>query len=502
MSAATTEATAERDRTSFTRSFWLAFVLPWALAHTVLDGTATWLSLHGAPLVFGSRLLLIAWPAAVGLLAWGTMSTYRAAGAHAAAGQAPMWRWAGLTTMTTALLFTAATLVLVVLPRLPEAWQHARGSDALEPARLSSSSQGRAWRLQGALALGDGERIAALLRPRETGKLLELQLDQGHRAEALRLADELAAQAWRTRVVGNCGLSCVNVFLAGRDRQLMPEGRLALHRRAPASLNPLWRAWSRQQEARQWQQAGLPQHLVLKALSATPARPWYPEMDELLAAGLAGVPGRPLDVALPEGNAPASEWLDALRSNPVWLALERRLPGMLAAAVEPLPNARAAGVPDTPLQVLAQQALQARLPELLREASTALREHYTGLQADRLAALGPASADTCRRMLAGDPRLLRELPAPLRLREAAWLLDVASDAPPAEPARGLNTLELEVLARAVGSRAPSLLPALGPADRSGRSAIDCALATQLLAEVSRLPVAERRLALRLMYGRP
>ena len=51
-----------------------------------------------------------------------------------------------------------------------------------------------------------------------------------------------------------------------------------------------------------------------------------------------------------------------------------------------------------------------------------------------------------------------------------------------------------------GSRAPGLLLALGPAERSGRTAIDCSLAAQLLAEVARLPVAERRLALRLMYG--
>ncbi len=500
MSAAARAAADDRDRHFLARSFWLAFVLPWALAHVVLDGTATWLALHGAPLVFGSRLLFIAWPAAVLLLAWGAARTWRAATAHAAAGHAPLWRWTALAAMAAALLYTAATLVLQVLPRMTEVWQHAQGNDALEPARLSPSASGHAWRLQGALALGDGERVAAWLRPREAGKLLELQLDHGHRAEALRLANELVAQGWRTRVVGHCGLGCVNVFLAGRDRQLMPEGRLALHGLAPASLNPLWRAWSRQQEARQWQQAGLPPHLVLKALSATPARPWHPEMDELVTAGLIGVPGRPLDVAMPEGDAPASEWRDALRSNPVWLALERRLPGTLAAAVEPLPNARAAGLADARLQVLAQQALQARLPELLREASIALREHHAGLQAERLAALGPASADTCRRMLAGDPTLLRELPAPLRLREAAWLIDVASEAPPADPSRGLKPLEHEVLIRALGSRAPGLLLALGPAERSGRTAIDCSLAAQLLAEVARLPVAERRLALRLMYG--
>jgi hypothetical protein len=130
-----------------------------------------------------------------------------------------------------------------------------------------------------------------------------------------------------------------------------------------------------------------------------------------------------------------------------------------------------------------------------------LREHYTDLLAERLAALGTTTADTCRRMLAGDPALLRELPAPLRLREAAWLIDVASETSPADPARGLKPLEHEVLIRALGLRAPSLLLALGPAGGGGRTAIDCSLAAQLLAEVAGLPVAERRLALRLMYGR-
>lgn len=184
MSTAESGSTGEPDPVSFTRSFWLAFALPWTLAHTVLDGTATWLALHGAPLVPGSGVLLIAWPVTVGLLAWGAVRTWRAAAAHAAAGHAPLWRWSALITMTAALVFTAATLALKVLPRAPQAWQHAQGRDVLEPARLSTSPQGRAWRLQGGFDLGDGARIAALLRPHQGPKLLELQLDHGHRAEA------------------------------------------------------------------------------------------------------------------------------------------------------------------------------------------------------------------------------------------------------------------------------------------------------------------------------
>jgi hypothetical protein len=501
---ADTGAAPAGDEASLARSFWLDFVLPWLGAHLGLDGLATWMALHGTPLAGGSMVWLAAWPLFWLWLAWGAWRTTRAASVHAACGGPAAARIAALATMALVLLFTATTTVLHVLPRVPAAWRHAQGEDSLPAARMTAAPEGHKLLLQGPLAQGDGERTAALVSQAGAARLLELQSSGGHRAEALRLAETLAAGGWRTRVVGPCEMACVLVFLAGRDRQLMPEGRLALHRQEPASLNPLWRTWARQEEAAQWQRAGLPPMLVIKALSAPANQPWHPEMDELTAAGLVGVPGRPLDLALPAARAPApaTEWLAALRSNPVWLTLERKLPGTLAAAAEHLQAARETGTEGATLQTQAQRAIQARLPDLLRDASISLREHYAGLQAERLAAIGPGSADTCRRVLAADPALLRDLPAPLRQREAAWLADVATETPDAHPARGLNALEHEVLSRALGERAPGLLVALGRPERASSPATGCAMATQLLAEVLKLPAAERRLALRLMYDRP
>ena len=501
MKPADTGAAPARGKASLAGSFWLGFVLPWVVVHTGLDGLATWMALQGTPLVAGSIVWLAAWPLCWVGLAWAAWRTTRAASAHAAAGGPAAWRVAALAAVALALLFTAATTALHVLPRVPAAWRHAQGQDSLQAARITAAPEGHKLMLQGPLALGEGERIAAQLTQARGATLLELQSGGGHRAEALRVAETLAAGGWRTRVVGPCEMACVLVFLAGRERQLMPEGRLALHRQEPASLNPLWRAWARHEEAAQWQRAGLPPRLVIKALSASADQPWHPEMDELTAGGLVGVPGRPLDLALPAAQAPATEWLAALRSNPVWLALERRLPGTLASAAEHLQAARDAGAGDAALQAQAQRAVQARLPDLLREASISLREHYASLQAERLAALGPGSADTCRRVLAADPALLRELPAPLRQSEGDWLADVATETPDTQPARGLNALELEVLSRALGERAPGLLVALGRPERASSPATSCTMATQLLAEVLKLPVAERRLALRLMYDR-
>lgn len=501
MRPADSGAAPTRGEASLARCFWLGIAVPWLVMHAGLDGLATWLAVHGTPLVSGSIVWLAAWPLCWLWLAWGAWCTTRAALAHAAAGGPAPARLATLMAMALALLFTAATSALHVLPHVPDAWRYARGHDSLSAAPVTAAPEGHKLLLHGALALGDGERIAALVTQAGDASLLELQSSGGHRAEAWRLAETLATRAWRTRVVGPCEMACALVFLAGRERQLMPEGRLALHRQAPASLNPLWRAWARHEEAAQWQRAGPPRMLVIKAMSAPPNQPWHPEMDELTAAGLVGVPGRPLDLALPATHAPANEWTIALRANPIWLALERRLPGTLATAAEHLQAARDAGADETTQQIQAQRVVQARLPELLRVASISLRDHYTTLQAERLDALGPASADTCRRLLAADPALLRELPAPLRQREAAWLADVAAETPDSQPTRSLNALEHEVLSRALGERAPGLLVALGRPERATGPATACAMATQLLAEVLKLPVAERRLALRLMYDR-
>ncbi len=143
--------------------------------------------------------------------------------------------------------------------------------------------------------------------------------------------------------------------------------------------------------------------------------------------------------------------------------------------------------------------LQARVPELLLDAGPEIREQFLALTVDQLATTRGAGPEACRAVLAGDAAVVHALPPALAQREAAWLMDAVAEPPQAVPPRRASSLEVEVMRRTLGDRAPALLANLGrPAQAEGRGPA-CELSTALMAEVLRLPAAERKLATRLMY---
>jgi hypothetical protein len=90
------------------------------------------------------------------------------------------------------------------------------------------------------------------------------------------------------------------------------------------------------------------------------------------------------------------------------------------------------------------------------------------------------------------------LPPALAAREAAWLAQAAREQPIGPSPRPLNPLEREVLRRTLGDRAAGQLAALWrPAP--GAAAQDCDRSRVLAAAVLKLPVGERRLALRAVF---
>jgi hypothetical protein len=285
--------------------------------------------------------------------------------------------------------------------------------------------------------------------------------------------------------------------MAGRGRQVMPDGRLGLRRVDPGAINPLM-PWL----AKRWLQAtyrgaGLPDTFVVKALSTPPSRRWHPEVGELLSSGVIGVPGRPLDVHLPAPGGSIAEYAEALTSNPAWRVLAARQPGLIEAGAERMHRVAAddaaGGTADDAVQIAGQRVIEALLQNLLRDSGPALRDIYLQLLNDQLQAARPAGDEACRGVLAGDTAARRALPAPLVVREATWLVDAA--AVPAEPQQPLTPLAWEVIRRALGERASVVIASL----RRPKPADGCERPAALLAEVLQLPPGERKLALRLMF---
>ena len=108
----------------------------------------------------------------------------------------------------------------------------------------------------------------------------------------------------------------------------------------------------------------------------------------------------------------------------------------------------------------------------------------------------------CRELLLGDPLAHRRLPPELAWREAEWLLGALKEAPANLVPRRPTALELEVIRRTLGPRAPVQLATLWRPTRppSAREP-DCNVADALLSELRTLAAPQRRLALRLLFDR-
>ena len=142
------------------------------------------------------------------------------------------------------------------------------------------------------------------------------------------------------------------------------------------------------------------------------------------------------------------------------------------------------------------------LPGLLARASPETRWMFTQVLLAQINALRLLDPAACRDLLLGDPAAHRRLPPTLAWREAEWLLGALAEAPRADAPRRPTALEVEVIRRTLGPRAPQQLAGLWrPLTVQSPREPDCNLAEALIAELGSLAAPERRLALRLMYER-
>jgi hypothetical protein len=398
-------------------------------------------------------------------------------------------------------LVTAVSVVLDVLPQYRGWVTLARGqepSGGLQ-SRLSANGQRLQW--SGAIGLGDAERVRRWLDAAPQVQLVELDSPGGRLDEARQIAQALAERGASTRVTGQCVDSCLLLFMAGRTRQLSPQGQLGFQRPVAGSWLPLFRQPVVRQVAEAYRGAGLPEAVIQQAVGGARSVVWMLDSLDIQSAGLVGVPNRPLDVALPFGpTAPLDEYVDALASSRFWRALAVRHPGSLEAAAQRMLAARADGGEGDTLQLAAQSVLLPLWRPLVALTEAPLQQKFAALLADELRALGSSGPPACALLLAGDIGVRRPLPVPLVLREAEWLMDALAETPTAAQPRPLTAIELEVVRRKLGSAAPQALAALQPGPALHRPG--CSAATELLDAVASLPIPERRLALRLLAGQP
>jgi uncharacterized RDD family membrane protein YckC len=482
----------------------LLWPLPLLLVLGALDA---WTRLYGSGLRWGSAVLVLGWLGLLALMVGVTVGVWRAAGTgagvHASAPAQGQRRLQGL--LARGVMVTAALLVglqwgLSAAPQLAQRLSLVAGQDPLGQASLRLSSDGRRLHVEGPLGLGEAGRVWALMDTAPQLRLLVIESGAGRLAEALRIAEAVRARGLATRASGLCSGVCPLVFLAGTTRQLLPGAQLALHRLPAGGVDPPYQRLVNGELAHHLAQAGLTPHLVTKAMATPPTRRWVPGFDELSAARLLTVPERPLDVDLPDPQgATAADYAEALSASPLWQALEQRFAGVQGLTATAMEEAGRQGADA--VQAVGQQTVSVLLPALLARASPETRWLYTELLLAQIDALRAVDAGLCRQLLLGDAGAHRRLPQDLAWREAQWLLATLDETPRSTPARRPSALELEVIRRTLGPRAPAQLAALWRPAATQSQQPDCERASALLTELRLLPAPERRLALRLMYER-
>ncbi len=505
------------------QSLWInGLLLPLPLV-LVLGAIEAWTVLHAGGLRLGSLALLLGWPLLLLVLLWALTGVWRAAGRQrwtsarrqgvaATAATTAATTPAGAAVKAAARAVAARTLMSLVLlagvlhvglnigPGLLERGALVMGSEPLGALDARVSSDGRRLHLKGPLGLGAAARVQALLAGSPNLRWVAIESTSGRLSEALQIADLVRERGLPTRASGECSDVCPFVFLAAAQRHLLPGARLGLHRLSAGSFNPPFQGLVNREFRVRLIAAGLTRHLATKAIATPPTAMWYPDGDELAAAGLVNLPERPLDVDLPGlQGAALADYVEALSASPLWQALERRFGGAQIAAAARMHAAGGDGADA--VQAAGHEVVAALLPAVLSQASHETRWLFTEILLAQIDALRLLDAAACRDLLLGDPVAHRRLPPALAWRQAQWLLGALGEAPRSTPPRRPTTLELEVIRRTLGSRAPAQLDQLWRPAVPTATEPDCRVAHALLYELGSLPAPERRLALRLMYER-
>ncbi len=496
-----------RGELSLVRSFWVNNMLlatPLALA---LTGLMSWIGAKGDSLQVSAIAVLVGMPLLLGLDIWCLVGAWRAAAHYLREQGSLLWGWLARLVLALGALQLLASVLFGLLPNLGEFWQMARGIDPIGQAKFALSADGRSLRLEGVIGMGDGERLRMLLASDAARglKRVELESPGGRVREAERMAQAVKQHGHAVRAVGTCASACTLVFLAGSPRQLSPEGQLGFHRASTRTYNPVFDELANQQLAQTYRELGLPQPMIDKTLD-TPARHmWFVPRADLQAHALIAPSPQTLAVPLPAAGETTTlaDFDDALRQHPVWEALERRSPGMVAAVAQRMWDTRQAGAPDDAVQASALTPLARQMPDLINGTDGVLRRRYVQLVSGQLKALRAPPAADCRGLMDGRLGTRGQLPEELQAREAQWILEAARGAPPRWVPRPPSGIEVEVLDRTVGRAALGLLSRLwadapdGPASTAG-----CDAAIALLDRLPAQPPARRELAERLLFQPP
>ena len=493
-----------RGEHGLAQSFWINNVLLATPMSLFVTGLMSWIGAKGEHLQANAIAVLVAWPVLVAIATWSCVGTWRSAGRFWAEHRPRIWVWGARLEIILTMTQLSFSLVVAFLPDLPMYWQMARGIDPIGRTEFHLAEDGSTVRIEGPIGMGDATRLATLMKAQPQLQRFELQSPGGRLYEAERMAEMIAgrsgASAW---VVEHCESACTLLFLAAPSRQLMPEARLGFHRASSGTYNPVFDELANQELEKTYRKLNLPDYFISRTLKTPSRSMWHPSMDELISHALIPEPPKTLDIFLPPGTgSPLKAYVEALRANPAWYALEGRFAGSIEQAAQRMQAARQAELPDDAVQAAGFMVAAEQMGVLVHELPPVLRHQLVRQVEAQLRAARTQSPEACQGLLGGQLILRRLLPLELHVSDSHWMQE-AANSPRARRGSNVPTpVELEVVRRRLGPLAPGMLAHWWGTQAGVPAAPRCDQVLQILGQLGRLPVQQRELAERLMFQRP
>jgi hypothetical protein len=159
---------------------------------------------------------------------------------------------------------------------------------ASAPYTLTLSDDRSRVDLRGRIDFGVTAELRALLEHEPEVRTLRLQSPGGRIAEARGLVTVVWRYALATAARGDCASACTLVFIAGHRRELAPQARLGFHGYALRSpvfgmLDP---AAEMARDRVIFRAGGVDAAFLDRAMAVPHQTMWFPDRDDLIAAGV------------------------------------------------------------------------------------------------------------------------------------------------------------------------------------------------------------------------
>lgn len=360
-----------RGEFSLGAAFWRVWVPVTALlTAAVLIATAPGVvaRIAGRPGTRDSAL----WVAAVMLagcivVLWQAVGVWRSADRQGAAGGRRGWAFVAKACVILGILQLAGA-GFRELPLLQKALGTAPSPEA-RSAELHVLNHGTTVAIGGRLSTGTAEALRIVLDATPTIRLVQLDTTGGSLGEATRTGKLIATRGLATFVAHDCDSACVLTFLAGKQRYLGGQGKLAFHAMTTAAVGERTAQAANELLRSALAAQGVPGAFSQRALTTLAPRVWYPKTQELLDARVITSVVDENEYARSGFNAARAELEADFLSVPVFAVLQRLEPATFANLRDTYVSGVLGGVPRNEMSAKVRATMMEKvIPKYVRMA--------------------------------------------------------------------------------------------------------------------------------------